>query len=53
MVYTFTVHVTLYCVYCVLITSYLRWVDDSCELLDPKHAQVGDGECPTNKLLWL
>lgn len=31
---------------------YLRWVDDSCELLDAKHPQVGDGESASLKLLW-
>ena len=36
-----------------VLMSYLRWINDCCELLDTKHAQVGDGECPTNKLLWL
>ena len=36
---------------CVLL--YLRWVNDCCELLDTEHAQVRDGECPTDKLLRL
>ena len=36
---------------CIIL--YLRWVNDCCELLDTEHAQVGDGECPTDKLLRL
>ncbi len=31
----------------------LRWVNDSCELLDPEHAQVGDGERPSLELMGL
>ena len=35
------------------IPPYLRWVDDSCELLDSKHSQVGDGESASLKLVRL
>ena len=31
----------------------LWWVDDGCEALDAKHAEVGDGEGPSLELLRL